>query len=66
MKIEKAFDCVAYKLMVQAKHAEENAGLTPEERVKKLEDWAAHSDDPMARWWRSARASKVAEDAADY
>lgn len=66
MKTEKTFDCVAYKRMVQAKHAEENAGLTPEERVQKLEDWAERSNDPMAKWWRREGARHVAEDAEEY
>lgn len=42
-----------YKRAIQAKHAAENAGLSPEERLRRLDDWLENSDNPAAQLWRT-------------
>lgn len=66
MKTEKDFDCLEFKRQAQARFARRYAGLSPEEICKQLNDWAEHSDDPLAKWWRGVKAQKVAEDAEKY
>ncbi len=50
---KKKFDCVEMKNTIQAKLAQEYAGLTDAEVRARIEEKLATSDDPVARKWRS-------------
>lgn len=52
MKMEKTFDCIAYKRAIQAKHAAANRGLSGEEKMRRRAEWLEDSDNPAARLWR--------------
>ena len=52
MTADKAFDCIAYKRAVQAKHAKQNRGLAPPEKTRRRAEWLKKSGNPAARLWR--------------
>jgi len=52
MNSEKQFDCVEYKRAIQARHAAESRGLSPDEKLKRRAEWLRESDNPAARLWR--------------
>jgi hypothetical protein len=52
MKKEKAFDCVAVKNQIQARHRAEWEGLTDEEIRRRVRERLGESNDPVARKWR--------------
>lgn len=49
----KKFDCVAMKDTIQAQHAKEYAGLSPDEIRQRVQQKLETSDHPAAAWWRS-------------
>jgi hypothetical protein len=55
MKKKKKFDCVDMKNTIQAQHAEQYKGMTDEERWNSVNDRLAHSQDKLARKWRSIK-----------
>jgi len=63
MTTEKPLDCVAYKRAIQAKHAEENRNLSPQEKMRRRTEWLKKSDNPAARLWREM--AKKQETAAE-
>jgi hypothetical protein len=52
MSKDKPFDCVDYKRSVQERHAEEQKGLSAEERIRLRAEWLEKSDNPAAKAWR--------------
>ena len=58
MKKGKSFDCVEMKNEIQAKLRKECEGLSESEIARRRQQWLETSDSPVAKWWRSMRASK--------
>ena len=54
----KTFDCVAMKDAIQAKHAQEYAGMTPDEIANRIREKLAGSGHPVAVWYRDVLARK--------
>ena len=57
MKTNKKFDCVEMKRDIQQRLLEKWKGQTDEEIQSRFEKWAKESDDRLAQWWRSGKAS---------
>jgi hypothetical protein len=54
------FDCVEMKSRVQARLAEEFAGLTDDQVRRRLAEELTEGDDPVARKWRALTARRPA------
>ncbi len=48
----KPFDCLEMKNRIHAQLAEQDAGLTDDQRRERIERDLMTSDDEIARWWR--------------
>lgn len=55
MKKTKPFDCVEMKDEIQQRLAREYAGLSPDEKRRRLDAELASSEDSVARKWRALR-----------
>ncbi len=55
----KTFDCVEMKHAIQARHAEEYAGMTSEAIAEHVQEKLAMSDHPVAIWYRKVLAQKA-------
>ncbi len=58
----KAFDCVEMKNSIQAKLLEEKRVLGEEEVASRHRQWLETSGDPLAVWWRKAKAVSETRD----
>ncbi len=54
----KTFDCVEMKHAIQAKHAEEYAGMTNEAIAERIQQKLATSNHPVAVWYAKMVAEK--------
>ena len=59
MRKVKTFDSVEMKRAIQAKHAQEYAGMTNEEIGKRIQEKLETSDHPVAAWYRKVMAHKA-------
>lgn len=55
MKSQKTFDCLEYKRAIQAKHAENRAGLPSSVVAKDRRNWLDTSSEAIPRLWREMR-----------
>lgn len=62
-KVEKKFDCLAYKDRVQAEIYEEIKGMTREEEIEYFR--RATETGPLADWWKKLRRASVDRDGRD-
>ncbi len=58
MKMQKSFDCVEMKNTIQAQPQQQWEALTESQIRTEIQEHQATSDDEVAKWWRSVRATK--------
>lgn len=61
MKSQKTFDCLEYKRTIQAKHAENQAGLPPAVVSRERQNWLSTSSETMPKLWREMKSRHANE-----